>query len=204
MNPSPLTAIALVCTLTPSPKPSSSELMATQVLEQLAAHGVPGESVRIIDQSITPGVETDMGSGDGWPALRDRILASDILLVSTPIWMGHASSLAQVVMERLDAELSFTDAAGRPHLYGKVAIVSVVGNEDGAHKATADLFQALNDVGFTIPAQGGTYWNGEAMQTVDYKDLDSTPDPVASATSAMAANAAHLARALKASNYPAS
>jgi hypothetical protein len=31
---------------------------------------------------------------------------------------------------------------------------------DGAHKVVADCFQALNDIGYTIPAQGCTYWNG--------------------------------------------
>ena len=51
---------------------------------------------------------------------------------------------------------------------GKVAIAAVVGNEDGAHHISGILFQALNDVGFTL-----------------------------------AANAAHLARLLKAAGYPA-
>jgi predicted metal-dependent hydrolase len=74
---------------------------------------------------------------------------------------------------------------------------------DLAHKITADLFQALNDVGFTIPTQGGTYWNGEAMQTVDYNQLAATPDATASATATLTKNAAHLARLLKASSYPA-
>jgi multimeric flavodoxin WrbA len=199
----PLTAVALVCTLKPSPEPSSSELMAKQVLAALAEHGVSGESVRVVDHDVRPGVDTDMGAGDGWPAVRELILAADILLVSTATWMGHASSVAHRVLERLDAELAITDEAGRPHLYGKVAIVAVVGNEDGAHDATADLFQALDDVGFTIPAQGGTYWNGEAMKKVDYKDLPTTPQEVADATKAMASNAAHLARVLKSGNYPA-
>lgn len=72
------------------------------------------------------------------------------------------SSVSQRVLERLDAELSETDAAGRPILSGKVAVTAVLGNEDGAHKITADLYQALADVGFSIPSQGGTYWNGEA------------------------------------------
>jgi hypothetical protein len=57
-------------------------------------------------------------------------------------------------------------------MLGKVA---VVGNEDGAHKVVADMFQGLNDIGFSIPAQGATYWNGEAMQTKDYNDLDEVP-----------------------------
>jgi hypothetical protein len=117
--------------------------------------------------------------------------------------MGHMSSVAARVLERLDAELSETDAAGRPVVEGKVAVAVVVGNEDGAHKITADLYQALNDVGFSIPSQGGTYWNGEAMHTVDYNDLDATPDEVASATAGAARNAVHLATLLKANPYPA-
>ncbi|MGY2063611.1 flavodoxin, partial [Nocardia gipuzkoensis] len=115
---------------------------------------------------------------------------------------GHPSSVTQRVLERLDAELSNTDDEGRPSLVNKVAVVAVVGNEDRAHKVCADVFQGLNDMGFTIPAQGGTYWTGEAMGSVDYKDLDGVPEAVASTTTAMARNAAHLARALRAAAYP--
>lgn len=140
-----------------------------------------------------------MGQGDKWPGIRDRILAADILVLATPIWMGHPASLAQRVLERLDADLSATDQQGRPVMYGKIAIVGVVGNEDGAHKVTADLFQGLNDVGFTVPAQGGTYWVGQAMQTTDYKDLDPEPEETALA----ARNAAHLSALLREHPYPA-
>jgi len=198
----PLTALALNCTLTPSPNPSSTQLMTDQVLEALGAHGVTSSSRRLVDFDIKPGVKADQGEGDDWPMIRQEILAADILLVSTPTWMGHMSSIAQRVLERLDAELSLLDDQGRPELYGKVAVVAVVGNEDGAHAIIADLFQGLNDVGFTIPTQGSTYWNGEAMQTVDYKDLDQTPKPVAATTAALAADAAHLARLLTANPYP--
>ena len=65
------------------------------------------------------------------------------------------------------------------------------------------MFQALNDIGFTIPAQGATYWNGEAMSGVDFNDLDEVPKPVASATAAAARNAVHLAGVLRAQQYPA-
>jgi len=197
-----LTALALNCTLKPSPAASSSELMGTQILDALALAGVTGSMVRVVDHNVRPGVETDMGGGDEWPTIRKRILAADILVVCTPTWMGHASSVAHRVLERLDAELSESDAAGRPILYNKVAVVGVVGNEDGAHHITAELFQALNDVGFTIPAQGGTYWNGEAMHKTDYNDLEKTPEATAAATRALAANAVHLARMLKGSAYP--
>lgn len=86
----------------------------------------------------------------------------------------------------------------------KVAVVAAVGNEDDTHKISRDLFQALNDVGFTLPAQAATYRNGEAMHTTDYNDLERTPEKVSSTTRSLAAQAAHLARALKASGYPAS
>lgn len=198
-----LSAVALVCTLTPSPKPSSSELMARHVLDQLEQQGVRTSSVRVVDHDVKPGVQVDMGAGDEWPALRQQILDADILVLATPIWLGHPCSVAQRVLERLDADLAVTDEQGRPIMYDKIAIVAVVGNEDGAHKTIADMTQGLSDIGFTVPAQAGTYWVGEAMQAVDYQDLDEVPEPVASTTAGAARNAAHLARLLRAEPYPA-
>jgi multimeric flavodoxin WrbA len=197
-----LRALALNCTLKPSPAPSSSELLAQQVLDAMAPFDVTGEIVRVVDFDVKPGVEADMGDGDQWPEIRDKVMAADILVFSTPTWMGHMSSVAQRVLERLDAELSETDDEGRPILAGKVAVTVVLGNEDGAHAITADLYQALGDVGFSIPSQGGVYWNGEAMQTTDYKDLSETPEKVASTTQTLARHAAHLAKVLTESPYP--
>jgi multimeric flavodoxin WrbA len=196
-----LSALALTCSLKPSPAPSSTDKLAGQVLDALAKKGVAGELVRVVDHDVKPGVEADMGDGDEWPAIREKLMAADILVFATPTWLGHMSSVAQRVLERLDAELSETDDSGRPVVSGKLAVVAVVGNEDGAHAIMADAYQALVDVGFTVPAQGGTYWNGEAMQGVDYVDLDETPEAVASATQTAAENAAHLARLLKEQPY---
>ncbi|MEO3761552.1 NAD(P)H-dependent oxidoreductase [Mycobacterium sp. B14F4] len=198
----PLTAVALVCSLKPSPAESSSALMAEHVCEQLRAAGVTTESVRCVDHAIAPGVEADMGDGDQWPHIREKLLGADILVLSTPIWLGHPSSVTQRVLERLDAELSNTDDAGRPIMVGKVAVVAVVGNEDGAQKVIADCFQGLNDIGYTIPAQGGTYWTGEAMESTDFKDLDRVPEAVVSTNEALARNAVHLANVLRDDEYP--
>ncbi|MEU5262076.1 NAD(P)H-dependent oxidoreductase [Amycolatopsis sp. NPDC021455] len=199
-----LRVLALTCTLKPSPAKSSSDLIARQLLELFAERGVTGEAVRVVDHDVRPGVEADMGEGDAWPAIRRKIAGADILLVATPTWVGHMSSVAQRVLERLDAELSETDDEGRPAMFGKVGVAAVVGNEDGAHKIIADLFQALNDVGFTVPAQGATYWNGEAMQGGDYQDLDETPKAVASTNATLVRNAVHLANLLRSQQYPAS
>ncbi|MFF1740125.1 flavodoxin family protein [Streptomyces mirabilis] len=198
----PLRAVALVCTLSPSPAPSSSQLLAEQTMAALAEHGVIGKTIRIADHDVRPGVKTDMGDGDAWPGIRDTIMGADILILSTPIWLGHASSIAQRVLERLDAEISETDDEGRMLTYGKAAAVCVVGNEDGAHKASVDLFQGLNDVGFSVAPNAVTYWVGEAMQGTDYQDLDKTPEATIGTTKTLAANTAHLARQLKGSPYP--
>jgi multimeric flavodoxin WrbA len=177
-------------------------LIASQALDHLRSAGAQCETVRAVDLSLAPGVEADMGDGDEWPQLREKILAADILVVSTPTWLGHMSSVAQRVLERLDAELSNTDDDGRLAMVDKVALAAVVGNEDGAHKIVADLFQSLNDIGYTIPAQGCTYWNGEAMQGNDFKDLDDVPEAIASTTESAARNAVHIAELLRQYAYP--
>ncbi|MFJ4439257.1 flavodoxin family protein [Streptomyces sp. NPDC088923] len=197
-------ALGLVCTLNPSPKRSSSQLLAEQVMAELAGLGAETEVVRVADHDVRPGVGLDMGEGDAWPALREKVLAADILLLATPIWLGHPSSLCQRVLERLDAELSESDEEGRLLTYGKVGLVAVVGNEDGAHKVSADLFQALDDLGFSLPPGAVTYWVGEAQHGTDYQDLEKAPESVASTTHTLAVNACHLAGLLRDHPYPAS
>jgi multimeric flavodoxin WrbA len=199
----PLQALVLVGTLTPSPTRSSSELLGRQVLAELETHGVTGELVRVVDHDVRPGVQVDMGDGDEWPALRAKLLAAQILVLATPIWLGQPSSVTKRVLERLDAELSETDDQGRLLTYGKVAGVAVVGNEDGAHHVSAELFQALDDVGFTIPAAAVTYWVGEAMGSTDYQDLEQTPDTTSGTTATLAAHLVHVARLLRDAPYPA-
>jgi multimeric flavodoxin WrbA len=199
-----LKALVLNCTLKPAPTTSSTEVLAQELLDALGKHDVSGEIVRVIDRQVRFGVQVDEGDGDGWPAIREQVLASDILVIATPIWMGQPSAVCKMVLERLDAELAETDDEGRMLTYGKVAGVAVVGNEDGAHHVSAEVFQALSDVGFTIPPNGVTYWVGEAMQGTDYQDVDPRPEKTAQTTTTLAANAAHLARLLRAEGYPAS
>lgn len=161
-------------------------------------------TIRIADHQVRPGVTSDEGEGDAWPALRKRILAADILIFGTPIWMGQMSSLAKCVCERMDAFLSETDDAGRTPAYGKIALMAIVGNEDGAHNITAQLGQALIDVGWTLPPSPTCYWVGEAMGDVDFKDLKTVPKKVAETVTMAAASAAHLAGLLKKEPYPGS
>jgi multimeric flavodoxin WrbA len=198
-----LRALVLNCTLKPAPTDSSTELIATQVLDELRKRGADGEIVRVIDQRVSFGVSTDEGAGDGWPAIREKMLAADILVIATPIWLGQPSAVCKMVLERLDAEISETDDEGLPLTYGKVAAVAAVGNGDGAHHVVAECLQALNDTGFSVAANGGTHWVGEATQAGDYKDLEPSPEKTMRTNATVAANAVHLARLLKENPYPA-
>lgn len=199
-----LTALALNCTLKADPgADSSTDRMIALLGDALAAHDVTlRETIRVAAHDVRPGVTSDEGDGDAWPEIRAKIVAADILIFGGPIWMGQISSVAKRVLERLDAFLSETDDAGRMPSYGKVAIAAIVGNEDGAHFSSAQIFQALNDVGFTIPAVAACYWVGEAMGSTDFKDLPETPEKVAKTAKMVAANAAHLAGLLKSAPYP--
>jgi len=199
-----LTALALNCTL--KTKTASESSSTERMLKLLAASmeplGVSTTFLQLADYDIKPGVTSDEGNGDDWPGIRRKILDADILVMGTPIWMGQPSSVCKRALERMDAFLEEKDDAGRMVSYGRVAAVAVVGNEDGAHHVSAELFQALNDVGFTIPANAVTYWVGEAMGSVNFVDLEEIPEVVRSTLDLVARNTAHAARLFKAQPYP--
>ncbi|NIJ39029.1 multimeric flavodoxin WrbA [Sphingopyxis panaciterrae] len=201
--PASLTATAINCSLSAKGRASSTDAMLGVLAEHFAEQDVAvGDPIRIAAHNVKWGVMSDEGAGDDWPAIREQILASDILIFGTPIWMGQPSSVAKLVMERMDAFLDETDDAGRMPSTSKVAVAAIVGNEDGAHHVSSQIFQALNDVGWTIPAVAACYWVGEAMGSVDFKDLDHRPRKVTQTAKMVAANAAHLARLLKQAPYP--
>src|SRR5262245_29211889 len=111
-----LTALMLNCTLKPSDggKRSSTERLLGELAGAFADEEVSVDGpVRLADLDIRPGVTSDEGDGDDWPAVRQRILDAQILVLGTPIWVGHPSSIAQRVIERLDAFLGETDDRGR-------------------------------------------------------------------------------------------
>lgn len=197
-----LRAFGFNCSLKPSPRESSTQKMLDLLLQALGRHDVASTSTRVADHDVKPGVSVDEGDGDAWPGLRGKVMEADIIVLATPIWLGQPSSVVKRVLERMDAFLGEGDERDRFPTFGKVAVVGVVGNEDGAHHVTAELYQALADVGFTIPASGGAYWVGEAMQKTDFNDLPEVPDKVSQSVEMAASNAAHLARLLKADRYP--
>ena len=197
-------ALAFNCSLKSSKaeETSSTDVLLRQFLDALGEHDVAGEIVRAADYNIKPGVTSDEGSGDDWPNLLKKVLAADILVIGTPIWLGQPSSVAKRVLERMDAFIGEKDERGRMPSYNKVAVCCVVGNEDGAHHSSAEVLQALFEVGFTVPAGGATYWVGEAMGSKEYKDFKKPPETIDKWNKMLASNTAHLAEVLKARPYP--
>lgn len=199
-----ITALALNCTLKTkkAEAPSSTERMLKLLAATMEPYGVVTELLQLTDHDIKPGVSSDEGNGDAWPSIRRKILDADILVMGTPIWMGQPSSVCKRALERMDAFLEEKDDKGRMVSYGRVAAVTVVGNEDGAHHVSAELYQALNDVGFTIPANAVAYWVGEAMASINFADLEEIPDVVRSTLDLVARNTVHAARLFKDRPYP--
>lgn len=165
-------ALVLNCTLKPSPETSSTAALATVVIAELEKGGAEVEMVRLVDLNIKPGIRTDEGPGDDWPAVHAKIMAANIVVFATPIWLGQMSSICLRAIERMDALFAETDDSGRPVAFGKVAGVVVTGNEDGAHNVVATVCQGLIDMGFTIPGQSWTYWHLGPGPGPDYVETE--------------------------------
>jgi multimeric flavodoxin WrbA len=189
-------AVLLNCSLKRSPETSNTQLLAEVVVDALRGFGIETEVFRIADLSIPPGVETDLGDGDDWPTIHDAVLGAQILVVATPTWVGHPSSLAQRVLERMDAMISETDDQERPVAYNRVAGVVVTGNEDGAHHVISEISGGLGDIGFTIPPQAWTYWNRGPGPGASYSETEEGHDWSVSTGRAMAQNLVAVATAL--------
>lgn len=193
-------ALILSCTLKRSPEPSNSETLAATVIDELHRLGVATEMIRLADRNIMPGVTSDMGAGDDWPAIHDKLLKARILIFATPTWVGRPSSIAQRAMERMDAMIGEIEE-GAPVAYGKVAGVVVAGNEDGAHHVIGEICGGLGDIGYTIPPQAWTYWNKGPGPGEDYLDTDYRHDWSAKTGRQAARNLHQLAQALEAVRF---
>jgi len=192
-----LKALILNCTLKASPEKSNTEALAGEVMTALRNEGADGNMLRMADYDIKPGVTSDEGDGDQWPPIRARILTADILVIATPTWLGHPSSVTQRVLERLDAMLSETDEDDVPVAYNKVAGVVVTGNEDGAHHVISEVAGGLIDIGFTVPGQAWTYWNKGPGPGPSYLETNEGREWSITTGRTMAKNLVEVARALK-------
>jgi multimeric flavodoxin WrbA len=197
-------ALILNCTLKRSPSASNTESLARIVMDALSGHHVESNIIRVVDRHVLPGVSSDEGPGDGWPAIHDQILKAEILILATPTWLGQPSSVAKGVLERMDAMLSETDQqTGAPVAFNRVAGFVVTGNEDGAHHVIAELTQGVTDVGFTVPGQAWTYWNMGPGPGPDYSETEHGHAWSETTARAATSNLVAAAKALAANPIPA-
>jgi len=196
-------AVVLNCTLKKSPDQSNTDLLAQVVIDELTKKDVEVTTYRLADHNIPPGVTTDLGPGDEWPRIHASLLEAEILVVATPTWVGHPSSLAQRALERMDAMISETDDDGRPVAFDRVAGVVVTGNEDGAHHVISEVSGALIDIGYTIPGQAWTYWNKGPGPGDSYLESDEGKEWSKTTGETAAQNLVAVAQALAAAPVPA-
>ncbi|WP_217922035.1 flavodoxin family protein [Miltoncostaea oceani] len=173
-DPSDLRALVVNCTLTPTPGRSHTDLLAQNAVAIMRANGVTVDELRAVDHVIPPGVQTDMTEHgfdrDDWPAIQERVMAADILIIATPIWLGDKSSVCTRVIERLYGYSGETNPAGQWAYYGKVGGVVVTGNEDGIKHVAMNVLYSLQHLGYVIPPQADCGWIGEVGPGPSYGD----------------------------------
>ena len=201
---SDLTAIFLNCTLKPSGTLSHTEALLQVAQAIMQANGVTTELLRPVDFALPPGVYPDMTehgfAQDDWPQLCRKVMAADILVLGTPIWLGEESSVCRRVIERLYGESGNLNAKGQYIYYGRTAGCIVTGNEDGVKHCAMTVLYALQHLGYTVPPQADAGWIGEAGPGLSYADTGSggpDNDFTQRNTTFMTWNLMHMARLLR-------
>ena len=162
--PSPgmkLKALVLNGSLKHKPHISNTGELSGLVTNKMKEYGVESEIIRLADKNIPAGVKFKEGSKDDWPAIAEKIIKTDILIIASPIWWGGRSSLTQRIIERFDAFDELYHNEGRSKLYNKTAGVVITGSEDGAQHCIGTILEVLMFMGFTIPPECAAYWVGE-------------------------------------------
>lgn len=213
-----LSVVYVNCTLKKSPDISHTSSLINVSKEIMKKENVKVEEIRLIDHKVASGVYPDMTEygwdADEWPAIYEKIIAADILVVGTPIWLGEKSSEAQKLIERLYAMSGKTNDKGQYVFYGKVGGCIITGNEDGVKHCAMGILYSLQHVGYSIPPQadagwigtvgpgpsyGDTEWKGEKLDKPVGFDSDFTNRN----TTFMTYNLLHLAAMMKANGgYP--
>jgi multimeric flavodoxin WrbA len=201
---SDLRAVYINCTLKRSPERSHTLGLADHSIRIMEENGVPVEVIRAVDHEIATGVQPDMTehgwTRDDWPGIFDKVMAADILVLLSPIWLGEKSSVCTRVIERLYGNSHLLNEHGQYAYYGRVGGCIITGNEDGAKHCAMNILYSLQHLGFTIPPQADSAWMGEAGPGPSYLDEGSggpENDFTNRNTAFLTWNLLHMARMLK-------
>jgi multimeric flavodoxin WrbA len=201
---SDLRAVYINCTLKRSPALSHTQGLADLSIAIMERSGAAVDVVRAADHDIAPGVHPDMTEHgwerDDWPAIFDKVIGADILVLCSPIWLGEKSSVCTRVIERLYGNSHILNDAGQYVYYGRVGGCIITGNEDGAKHCAMNMLYSLQHLGYVIPPQADAAWLGEAGPGPSYLDPGSggpENDFTNRNTTFLTWNLLHLARMLK-------
>lgn len=203
-NFSGLKALFLNCTLKKSPELSNTEGLIKISRTIFEKNKVKTEVIRPVDYAVANGVYPDMTrygwKKDDWPKIQKKVMASDILVICSPIWLGDKSSVCTKVIERLYANSGILNKEGQYAYYGKVGGCLITGNEDGIKHCSMNILYSLQHLGYVIPPQADAGWIGEAGPGPSYLDPGSggpENDFTNRNTTFMTWNLMHLALILK-------
>jgi multimeric flavodoxin WrbA len=199
-----LRALFINCTLKRSPEVSNTSGLADLAVAIMQRNGVTVETIRAVDHQIATGVYPDMTEHgwdrDDWPAIFEKVMAAEILVVLSPIWLGEKSSVCTQVIERLYGNSHLLNDAGQWAYYGRVGGCIITGNEDGAKHCAMNILYSLQHLGYVIPPQADSAWLGEAGPGPSYLGPGSggpENDFTNRNTTFLAWNLMHIARMLK-------
>ena len=138
-----LKALFLNCTLKRSPEPSHTDGLIGIAQAIMEKNGVSVTNLRPIDYDIATGVYPDMTEQgwekDDWPQISEKVIASDILVVTSSIWLGEKTSIATQTIERLYSSSGNLNEHGQYAYYGRVGGCLITGNEDGAKHCSRNI-----------------------------------------------------------------
>ncbi len=209
-----LRALFINCSIKKDKTKSHTQLLMDKAVHIMEAEGVKVEQVYALDHIIAFGMIKDgaeENQKDEWPAIQKQIMAADILVIGTPIWLGVKSSVATQVIERMYAYSGDRNSKGQYLYYGKTAGCVITGNEDGIKHCAMDILYAMQHIGYMVPPQADCGWIGEAGPGPSYGDTEWNGKPIGDGhiplgfandftnrnTTFMAWNLMHTARLLK-------
>ena len=201
---SDLKALFLNCTLKKSPELSHTQGLIDISKAIMEKNGMSVEVIRPIDHDIAFGVWGDMKEHgwdkDDWPEIYKKVVDSEILIITSPIWLGEKSSVCTQTIERLYSTSGDLNDAGQYAYYGRVGGCLITGNEDGAKHCSMNILYSLQHLGYVIPPQADAGWLGEAGPGPSYLDKGSggpENDFTNRNTTFMTWNLIHMARMIK-------
>ena len=197
-----LKALILNCSLKKSDEQSNTDALLKEFTNVFDSKHMKSEVIRLADYHIAYGIADDMGDGDEWPKILEKIKQADILILASPVWLGEKSSISKKVLERLNG-CTQTNDKGQPIFYNKVAGSVVTGNEDGAKKAAGELIFGLAQLGFAIPPNPIAYWVGDAGPGPSYIEAEGYKNEFTQSNVQMAShNLVNLAKILNETPIP--